>query len=278
METLGVWLRQTREAQGSSLEDVEAETRIRPRFLEALEQGDYGVFPGGAVQIRGFLRIYARHLGLSPDQVLARYDQQVRGGQTAAPVGSTETRPTTPVRSTTRPAASPSRGTPSAFFQPRGIDLSTLMIIGLATVALVTAIVVGGYFIIRNAGRETSAAMATATAAPADAGAAPTDVAMLAPSTATPTFAIDPEGGVTLALEATEHVWARISADDRVVFSGMMAPDQIETWEGRDSLSVDTGNGAGLLVTVNGQPQGEMCGRGQVCSRTWGPSGEISKP
>ena len=55
METLGVWLRQTREAQGSSLEEVEAETRIRPRFLEALEQGDYGVFPGGTVQIRGFL-------------------------------------------------------------------------------------------------------------------------------------------------------------------------------------------------------------------------------
>jgi cytoskeletal protein RodZ len=278
METLGVWLRQTREAQGSSLEDVEAETRIRPRFLEALEQGNYGVFPGGAVQIRGFLRIYARHLGLSPDHVLARYDQQVRGGPTTTPAGSTETQSTTPVRPTTGPAASPSRGTPSAFFQPQGINLSTLVIIGLATVVLVTAIVVGGYFVIRSTGRETSTATATATAATADAGAAPTDVAMLTPSTVTPTFPIDPEGGVTLALEATEHVWARISADGLVVFSGMMTPDQIETWEGRDSLSVDTGNGAGLLVTVNGQQQGAMCGRGQVCSRTWGPSGEIARP
>jgi cytoskeletal protein RodZ len=278
METLGVWLRQTREAQGSSLEDVEAETRIRPRFLEALEQGDYGVFPGGAVQIRGFLRIYARHLGLSPDQVLARYNQQVRGGQTTAPVGSTETRSTTPVHSTTGPAASPSRGTPSAFFEPQETNLSTLVIIGLATIVLVTAIVVGSYFVFRDGGRETSAATATATPAPADAGAAPTDVAMLTPSTATPTFPIDPEGGVTLALEATEHVWARITADGLVVFSGMMAPDQIETWAGRDSVSVDTGNGAGLLVTVNGQPQGEMCGRGQVCGRTWEPAGEVAKP
>jgi len=278
METLGVWLRQTREAQGSSLEDVEAETRIRPRFLEALEQGDYGAFPGGAVQIRGFLRIYARHLGLSPDQVLARYDQQVRGGRATAPVGSTETRPTTPVRSTTGPAASPPRGTPRAPFQAQGIDLSTLVIVGLATVALVTAIVVGGYFVFRNSGRETSAATVTATAAPADVGAAPTDVAMLTPSTSTPTFPVDPEGGVTLALEAAEHVWARISVDGLVVFSGMMAPDQAETWEGRDSVSVDTGNGAGLLVTVNGQQQGEMCGRGQVCSRTWGPAGEIARP
>jgi cytoskeleton protein RodZ len=278
METLGVWLRQTREAQGSSLEEVEAETRIRPRFLEALEQGDYGVFPGGAVQIRGFLRIYARHLGLSPDQALARYDQQVRGGQPGPPASTTEAQSTAPVRSTTGPAASPSRRTPSVPFQAQGINLATLMIIGLATVALVTAIVVGGYFVIRNADRETSAATTTATAAPADAGVAPTGVAMLTPSTATPTFPIDPEGGVTLALEATEHVWARISADGLVVFSGMMAPDQIEMWEGRDSLSVDTGNGAGLLVTINGQLQGEMCGRGQVCSRTWGPSGEIAVP
>jgi cytoskeleton protein RodZ len=278
METLGVWLRQTREAQGSSLEEVEAETRIRPRFLEALEQGNYGVFPGGTVQIRGFLRIYARHLGLSPDQVLARYDQQVRGGQTAPPASPTEIRSTAPVRSATGPAASPSRGTPSVPFQAQGTNLSTLVIVGLATVALVTAIVVGGYFVVRNAGKETSAATATATAAPAGAEVAPTSVAMLTPSTVTPTFPVDPEGGVTLALEATEHVWARISADGLVVFSGTMAPEQIETWEGRDSVSVDTGNGAGLLVTINGQLQGEMCGRGQVCSRTWGPSGEIALP
>jgi cytoskeleton protein RodZ len=278
MKTLGVWLRQTREAQGSSLEEVEAETRIRPRFLEALEQGNYGVFPGGTVQIRGFLRIYARHLGLSPDQVLARYDAQVRGEQTAPPASPTATRSTAPVRSATGSAASPSHATPSAFFQPRGINLSTLAIIGLATVVLVTAIMVGGYLVFRNADRETSAATATATAAPADVAVAPTDVAMLTPSTPTPTFPIDPEGGVTLALEATEHVWTRISVDGLVVFSGMMAPDQIETWEGRDSVSVDTGNGAGLLVTVNGQQQGEMCGRGQVCSRTWGAVGEITAP
>ena len=46
----------------------------------------------------------------------------------------------------------------------------------------------------------------------------------------------------------------------------------------RNVVIVDTGNGAGLLVTVNGQPQGVLGGRGQICTRAWGPTGEIAVP
>ena len=66
METLGIWLRQTREAREYSLQEVEAATRIQVRSLEMLEAGDFAAFPGGEEQVRGLLRIYARHLGLSP--------------------------------------------------------------------------------------------------------------------------------------------------------------------------------------------------------------------
>ncbi|MCK4473457.1 MAG: helix-turn-helix domain-containing protein, partial [Anaerolineae bacterium] len=51
METLGVWLRQTREARGDTLQDTEAATRIRVRFLEMLEAGDFAALPGGEVQV-----------------------------------------------------------------------------------------------------------------------------------------------------------------------------------------------------------------------------------
>ena len=54
----------------------------------------------------------------------------------------------------------------------------------------------------------------------------------------------------------------------------MLAPGEM-TWSGREAIVVDTGNGAALQVTVNGQAQGKMCGRGQVCTRAWGPTGEL---
>jgi hypothetical protein len=69
-----------------------------------------------------------------------------------------------------------------------------------------------------------------------------------------------------------------VTADGLTVLKGLLQSGQIETWSGQETIVVETGNGAGLLVTVNGQPQGTMCGRGQVCTRAWGPAGEVAVP
>ncbi|HDD24942.1 MAG TPA: hypothetical protein ENF52_05860, partial [Chloroflexi bacterium] len=81
MESVGVWLRQARERLDATLEDVEAATHIRERFIKALEAGDFTAFPGGEVQIRGFLRIYARYLGLPAEEALSRYEAEARWGE-----------------------------------------------------------------------------------------------------------------------------------------------------------------------------------------------------
>ncbi len=65
---VGQQLRQAREAAGLSLADVSRTTRIRSRFLQALEEGNFGELPSAAA-VRGFLRTYAEALGLDP-QVL----------------------------------------------------------------------------------------------------------------------------------------------------------------------------------------------------------------
>jgi hypothetical protein len=83
---------------------------------------------------------------------------------------------------------------------------------------------------------------------------------------------------VTLSLEATEHVWIRVTVDGVLVYEDLMASGQVESWSGQEVIIVDTGNGGGLQVTVNEQPQGPMCARGEVCSRGWGPAGEIDVP
>lgn len=280
METLGVRLRQTREAKGSTLEQAEIATRIRPRFLEALEAGDFSAFPGGEVQVRGFLRIYARYLDLPPDEVLARYDIEVHGVETAPPGAPAKTQSAPPVRPTTRRAPFRPRSAPASAPRPPVMNLAMLAIVSLATIVLLAVIVAGSYFIIRSADEETStAATATATTtASAEVGAPPMATATPSLPAVTPTFPVNPEGGVTLALEATEHIWARVTVDGLMVFEGQLAPEQAKTWSGQEIVAVETGNGAGLLVTVNGQLQGTMCGRAEVCTRAWGPTGEVVVP
>ena len=76
-DSLGIWLRRSREARKQDLDEVVRSLRIRRRYLQALEMGDYEALPG-PIQARGFLRNYARFLGLSVEDVLAR---RVRGLQ-----------------------------------------------------------------------------------------------------------------------------------------------------------------------------------------------------
>ncbi len=73
MDEIGQILREARENKGLTLEEVQAAIRINPRFLQALEEGEYDALPS-PVHVRGFLRNYARYLGLDPEPLLARYE------------------------------------------------------------------------------------------------------------------------------------------------------------------------------------------------------------
>src|SRR5262245_62777849 len=70
-----------RERKGVDLVRAERETKIRVRYLSALESGDYRDLPG-AVYTKGFLRNYAIYLGLDPDDVLRQWRRE-RGEATA---------------------------------------------------------------------------------------------------------------------------------------------------------------------------------------------------
>ena len=62
-------LQRARQARGLTLEEVERDTRISHRYLQALENENFGLLPA-PVYARGFLRTYARYLGLEPANLL----------------------------------------------------------------------------------------------------------------------------------------------------------------------------------------------------------------
>src|SRR5579872_655202 len=69
----GERLKRERELRGVSRDEICTATRIGARFLEALENEQWGILPGGIFN-RGFVRAVARFLGLDEDDLLAEYD------------------------------------------------------------------------------------------------------------------------------------------------------------------------------------------------------------
>ncbi|HEV8403300.1 MAG TPA: helix-turn-helix domain-containing protein [Candidatus Limnocylindrales bacterium] len=106
-----------RERKGVDLYRAERDTKIRARYLGALERGDYKELPG-AVYTKGFLRNYALYLGLDPDDVLLQWRRE-RG----------EVKEAAPAIVVPKPIAAPRQG---LTFSPSLIVVAVLTVVVLA--------------------------------------------------------------------------------------------------------------------------------------------------
>ena len=108
-----------RERKGVDLYRAERDTKIRARYLAALERGDYRELPG-TVYTKGFLRNYALYLGLDADDVLAQFHAE-RG----------ESMPPEPVIVVPRPILAPRAG----FTFTPGVLVAALLTVGVIAFA-----------------------------------------------------------------------------------------------------------------------------------------------
>ncbi len=118
-----------RERKGVDLYRAERDTKIRARYLAALERGDYKELPG-AVYTKGFLRNYALYLGLDPDDVLLQWRRE-RG----------EIKEPEPVIVVPRPIAAPRKG---LTFSP-AIIVAAIMTVAVAAFAIYLAMQIQRY-------------------------------------------------------------------------------------------------------------------------------------
>ena len=76
--SIGAELRDARLKLGQELADVSAVLRIRRVFLEAIEEDQFDQLPGAPYAV-GFIRAYAGHVGLDPDEVVRCFKEQASG-------------------------------------------------------------------------------------------------------------------------------------------------------------------------------------------------------
>lgn len=85
--SFGNWLRRERELRQVSLREISDETKISIRYLEALEEDRFDILPG-SVFAKGFLRQYARYVGLDGDEVVNSYLAAQSGQRPDEPTGA----------------------------------------------------------------------------------------------------------------------------------------------------------------------------------------------
>jgi cytoskeletal protein RodZ len=282
---LGDTLRDARQARGISLETAERETKIRAKYISALEDDNLAGLPG-PVYARGFLRNYAAYLGLDPDDAIDMFDSQSQPTRNKIRAARGEPVP-----------RSKTRGSDKINIQPLSPEpIDTRVRFGSSYIAislLALPLIIAFYFIYsayagRN--RETLPIDTTALSRP------PTLTAMPIPSlvaggpgggeyqtpttyvpqtpgevitatlTATSTLAIAdisptarPAGDeVTVKVVTTRDAWMRVLVDGVQQYNGTLPRGSTRQWTGDSIIRIRTGRADSVQVTVNGEDIGLM--------------------
>ncbi len=284
-QALGRFLRETRETKELTLDDAEQSLKIRRRILESFELGDFTVKDASPVQIRGFIRNYARFLGLDEDRVVGYYDAALLDSQRPrrnGRRGKRDTQPFAPVAprkiTDTNPTLPPV--TIGAAGGRRGGGLLNTLVMLLVAAAAVALIV---FVAVQLIGQPPDADLP---------GVADRDILnQLPPSptyTAMPTLAAGPtptplslaaapqnyDGrGVLVTINLGQRSWLRVVTDGIEQYSGVARPGDRLEYRANDSILLTASNAAALGVTYNGQAQGVFGGRGQKVDVTFTMSG-----
>jgi cytoskeleton protein RodZ len=225
MATLGKALQEARTQRGIDLNEVQRVTKIRVKFLRAMEEDRWEEMPAPGYT-RGFISIYAEFLGLDGAALVDEYRNTVEGADRAEPIPQDVVRP-----GVLRQHQARLRG--------RSIKPLALVLAGIAAAVVVVLVIIGS---IGGSGNGGTGA--------AHRGASETGPAKSAPSGQPPQTS-----EVAVELRSTAPVWVCLVDDTgRSVVDGetMAADESRGPYSGR-SFEVTFGNGS-VEMTVNGQP------------------------
>lgn len=284
MESIGEFFRQVRETKGLSLDDVALKTRIHPDFLIALEEGNFTKLPD-QVFAKGFVRSYARSLGLDEEDAMRRFEGSA--GTFYEKQAERELLRIKQVQDERRKKTN------------RKVVLAALAVAVLGIVLLMSRERHVGAPVPRPSEVEASSAKPLHTepapqAAEVPAAADREKPASVSVSTAEPVpppaLAVVPPvlpphrdealtsnvrhddvlGSVVsdvplvLGVEALELTWVVVQVDGGSPEEALLRPGERVEWKGSDRFTLTLGNAGGVRVELNGKEQGPFGASGKV--------------
>ncbi|HEY8911636.1 MAG TPA: RodZ domain-containing protein [Desulfosporosinus sp.] len=231
----GQMLRAAREEKKWSLTDTEETTKISVRYIKALEGEEYGIIPG-STYVKGYLRTYAKQLGLNPDEIIALY------------------------KDSTMPEAAPVLEPPHRLVKARPSWVRPLIIGSMAMLVIVFVVVTASSFLPGKKVADSPYSPSALPSAPKAEAVAPVPV-VPNPANAAATA----QEGLTAQLVFTQTCWVVVKADGQPPIQGEFTAGTTKEVKGTSKIElVSVGNAGGLSVTLNGKALPSLGKAGEV--------------
>jgi len=252
LASFGEELRREREIRGISLKEIADATKISKRFLEAIERNDHKTLPA-PVFTRGFVREYARYVGLNSEEMVNRYNFAAARDDRIEKPPELQKYPPTPVRDIT-PKPPPKRGIPPVYARvSRNAFALVLIVAALAAVAV---------WAVRQKRFELDSFIETPAAVP------PVTTQAVTPPPAAPTTTDAPpvdDSRLRMSIEVLDNSWVTLEADGETVLNAELQRGERRSFEANERFRFRTiGNAAGVSLTLNGTPVPSLGEDGEV--------------
>jgi cytoskeleton protein RodZ len=251
VQELGAELKRIREQKGYSLDDVQQATKIRTRYLEAIEAGELSALPG-MVYVRGFIKSYADFLEINGQELLDQFG--LAAEKTDAQME--------PVRLNQKKERTLGK-TP---FNPRLLP-QVVAVIGILSLITATYAYMVNRDEVQGVGDDQAQTQAADTQQQAPQP-APDQKPEPAPEPPEPktvvqetkkepnqtTYQVSGTSSMTMVLAVADDCWMEVKADGKVMESGIVKAGESRTWKANQSISVFTGKSKVMTVKINDQP------------------------
>ncbi len=240
----GEKLRAARKKKAWSLLDAEEATKIRARYLEALETEKYEIIPGTAY-VKGFLQTYAKNLDLNPGMILALY----KSSEASKEIPSLSMPPTS---SPTRPI----------WWRPAAV-----VIMALLAISAVIAIARWSQPPSQAPIAFTPAPLPSAPNQSTDPSNNPSNTPSTPAQPQTPSNSVDipMTEGLIAQLVFSQPCWLVVKTDGKLALEGEFTLGTTKELKALDKIEfVTVGNAGGISVTLNGKVLPSMGNSGQV--------------
>ncbi len=266
-ESIGQILRNAREQRGMSVDQMAELSKLRPRFIQALEEDNYDALPN-KIAGRGFLKIYADRLGLDVRGLTSRFDEKFPQKTISANTiqRSTERKFSIVPEGTTTPLVpkplmtSPMRG-PSTH--------QTFMSYMTKQYRHYFYYALGGAFILFLVMYTTSLFMQDMNKTP---GRVPSGD--IRPIQATPEQMLYQQTGfmgVVVVVRPQGRTWMRSYVDGFLNYKGPIERGAVKEFRGRQYVRVKVGNGSLVDLLVNGQYVGKLTSENVIVDKRFYP-------
>jgi transcriptional regulator with XRE-family HTH domain len=248
-DTIGSILRRQRENKKLNLEKIAEELKIRPQYLEALEKDQFELLPGELYQ-RSFLKAYAQFLSLDQDHILKMFEQYGSSKEAfrkeadeTLPVGRKLLEESIKEGSTLQTEPRPTQSRASYWFAIwAGVILGIFCLIYLAKPGM-------------KKKHDIASELSTATI---ESRKGKLDVVDTTSFLWHLDNLLSNSTQMILRIEAKKDTWVKVTADEKTLFSGIIAAGMAIEFKANDYFSINLGNNEGVEVYLNGMKMNKL--------------------